>query len=98
MSPLTLDRLLAGQRGRILSLRGDDALMQRLMEMGVLEGEEVEVLGFAPLGDPVEVRLGDSRLSLRRSEDSFVDELFGAAPEHGAPLLAATFPRAWCDA
>jgi N-formylglutamate amidohydrolase len=37
-------------------------------------------------------------LSLRRSEDSFVDELFVAAPEHGAPLVAATFPRAWCDA
>src|SRR5271166_3098382 len=37
-------------------------------------------------------------LSLRRSEDCFVDELFGAAPEHGAPLLAANFPRAFCDA
>ena len=37
-------------------------------------------------------------LSLRRSEDSFVDELFAAAPEFGAPLLAATFPRAFCDA
>jgi N-formylglutamate deformylase len=37
-------------------------------------------------------------LSLRRSEDSFVDELFAAAPKHGAPLLAATFPRAYCDA
>ena len=36
-------------------------------------------------------------LSLRRSEDSFVDELFAAAPEFGAPLLAATFPRAFCD-
>lgn len=36
-------------------------------------------------------------LSLRRSEDSFVDELFAAAPTHGAPLLAATFPRAYCD-
>ena len=36
-------------------------------------------------------------LSLRRSEDSFVDELFAAAPEHGMPLLAATFPRAFCD-
>ena len=34
---------------------------------------------------------------LRRSEDSFVDELFGLAPNHGAPLIAATFPRAWCD-
>lgn len=35
--------------------------------------------------------------SLRRSEDSFVEELFAAAPGHGAPLLAATFPRAFCD-
>jgi N-formylglutamate amidohydrolase len=34
---------------------------------------------------------------LRRSEDSFVDELFGDAPDYGAPLLAATFPRAFCD-
>jgi N-formylglutamate deformylase len=37
-------------------------------------------------------------LALRRSEDSFVDELFAAAPEFGAPLLAATFPRVFCDA
>jgi N-formylglutamate amidohydrolase len=37
-------------------------------------------------------------ISLRRSEDSFVDELFAAAPDHGAPLLAATFPRVFCDA
>ncbi|HEY4043548.1 MAG TPA: N-formylglutamate amidohydrolase [Rhodopila sp.] len=37
-------------------------------------------------------------LSLRRSEDCFVDELFSAAPAHGAALLAANFPRAFCDA
>jgi N-formylglutamate deformylase len=37
-------------------------------------------------------------LALRRSEDSFVDELFAAAPRHGAPLIAASFPRAFCDA
>lgn len=37
-------------------------------------------------------------LNLRRSEDSFVEELFAAAPDHGAPLLAANFPRAFCDA
>ena len=37
-------------------------------------------------------------LSLRRSEDSFVDELFVEAPGHGAPLLSANFPRAYCDA
>jgi N-formylglutamate amidohydrolase len=37
-------------------------------------------------------------LDLRRSEDCFVDELFRSAPDHGAPLLAASFPRAFCDA
>jgi N-formylglutamate amidohydrolase len=37
-------------------------------------------------------------LSLRRSEDCFVDELFSSASAHGAPLLAANFPRAFCDA
>ncbi len=36
--------------------------------------------------------------SLRRSEDSFVEELFAAGPSLGIPLLAAEFPRAWCDA
>jgi N-formylglutamate amidohydrolase len=36
-------------------------------------------------------------LALRRSEDSFVDEIFAAAPALGAPLLAARFPRAYLD-
>ena len=36
-------------------------------------------------------------MALRRSEDTFVEELFAAAPEFGAPLLAATFPRVFCD-
>src|ERR1700722_5962823 len=36
-------------------------------------------------------------LGLRRSEDSFVDELFAAAVGFGAPLVHATFPRASCD-
>jgi N-formylglutamate amidohydrolase len=44
--------------------------------------------------------LAASRLdpdTLRRSEDSFVDELFACVVRHGAPLLAANFPRAFCD-
>lgn len=36
-------------------------------------------------------------LALRRSEDSFVDELFAAAPSVGVPMIAAEFPRAYCD-
>lgn len=38
-----------------------------------------------------------TRLGLRASEDVLVDALFAAAPERGAPLLAATAPRAWLD-
>ncbi|HMA15732.1 MAG TPA: N-formylglutamate amidohydrolase, partial [Kiloniellaceae bacterium] len=44
--------------------------------------------------------LASSRLdpiSLRRSEDSFVHEIFGCAPDMGAPLLHALFPRAFVD-
>jgi len=37
-------------------------------------------------------------LRLRRSEDSFVDELFADIPALGMPLVCATFPRAFCDA
>jgi N-formylglutamate amidohydrolase len=36
-------------------------------------------------------------LSIRRSEDTYVDELFGVAPSLGAPLLVANFPRAYLD-
>lgn len=64
----TLDQLRPGQGGRILAVEGADGLVQRLMEMGLLEGEWVEVVGIAPLGDPIDVRLGDYRLSLRLSE------------------------------
>ena len=67
---LSLDQLRPGQRGRISALTGNDGLMQRLMEMGLLEGEELEVIRFAPLGEPVEIRLGDYCLSLRRREAS----------------------------
>lgn len=73
LASTSLDRLRPGQRGRIVGLHGDAILVGRLMEMGMLEGDEVELLAFAPLGDPLEVRLGDYRLSLRRSEAARVE-------------------------
>jgi ferrous iron transport protein A len=68
----TLDQLHAGQRGLIRAIEGEAQLVQRLLEMGLLEGDEIEVVGFAPLGDPMEIRLRDYRLSLRRSEAAHV--------------------------
>jgi ferrous iron transport protein A len=64
----SLDQLRVGQRARIVAVAGLDSLVQRLLEMGLIDGEELEVVGVAPLGDPLEVRLRDYRLSLRRAE------------------------------
>ena len=64
----SLDQLRVGQRARVQAIDGDDALVQRLLEMGLLEGEEIEVIGFAPLGGPIEIHLRDYLLSLRRTE------------------------------
>jgi ferrous iron transport protein A len=64
----SLDQLQSGQRARVVAVAGADAVVQRLLEMGLFEGEDIEVLGFAPLGDPMEIRLRDFRLSLRRQE------------------------------
>jgi len=47
---------------------GDDAIAIRLMEMGLIDGEEIELLGYAPLGDPIEFELRGYRLSLRKNE------------------------------
>jgi ferrous iron transport protein A len=68
----SLDQLTVGQRAHVKSVEGDDAVVQRLLEMGLYEGQELEVVGLAPLGDPIEIRLQDYRLSLRRSEASRV--------------------------
>lgn len=57
-----------GQRGRIVEVVGDDAISVRLMEMGVTDGEQIELIGFAPLGDPIEFLIRGYRLSLRKAE------------------------------
>jgi Fe2+ transport system protein FeoA len=65
---LSLDQLRQGQRALVEELVGNDVITQRLMEMGLLEGEEISLLAIAPMGDPLEIRIGDGRLSLRRTE------------------------------
>jgi ferrous iron transport protein A len=70
----TLDTLRkAGQRGRILDIRGDDGIAIRLMEMGLTEGEDIELIGFAPLGDPIEYQIRGYRISLRKAEAQRVE-------------------------
>jgi ferrous iron transport protein A len=64
----TLDTLKPGERAWVADIVGDDAVAVRLMEMGLVEGEEIEHLGAAPLGDPVEFLIRGYRLSLRLTE------------------------------
>lgn len=52
----------------IVRIDGDDHLTQRLLEFGLLEGDPIEVIGVAPLGDPLEIRARHGVLSLRRNE------------------------------
>lgn len=65
---MTLNELPVGHRAKILDVQGDDGVAIRLMEMGLTEGEEITLLGFAPMGDPIEFEIRGYRLSLRKAE------------------------------
>ena len=60
-------------RMRITSINGDGAHAGRMMEMGIIEGAEVSVVRRAPLGDPLQIRLGDYELSLRSLQAELVN-------------------------
>lgn len=68
----TLDQVPRGQTCRVESISGSPALTQRLMEFGVLEGETLTVIGTAPLGDPLEIDVFGTRLSLRKVDAAHV--------------------------
>jgi len=65
---MNLADLKVGQRGTITRVNGEDSLALRLMEMGLIEGEVVRLLGTAPMGEPLEFAYRSSRLSLRKQE------------------------------
>lgn len=67
-SIVTLDTAPFGARTRVVSVAGDGAVALRLMQMGVVPGVPVSVVKSAPLGDPIQVRIRDYDLALRRIE------------------------------
>lgn len=69
----TLDQLKKHDRGIVSTLRGMGNIQQRLLEMGVSDGAELEVVRFAPLGDPMEIHVRGFNLTLRKSEASLVE-------------------------
>ncbi len=64
----TLASLRPGQTGVVEGFSQIDESAQRLMQMGLVEGSEVEVLRYAPAGDPMEIRVMGYNLSLRGKE------------------------------
>ena len=65
---MTLAELKPGQTGRIKQIGALGPMKRRLMDMGVVPGEEVRVEKVAPLGDPIEVSIKSYNLSLRKKE------------------------------
>ena len=55
-------------RCRILKHHARGAVRQRLLDLGLIPDTVVEVLRVATLGDPIEIKVGDSYLTLRKSE------------------------------
>ena len=64
--PLT--SVAVGTRATVSEINVSPAGRARLMEMGLLVGTKVELIRFAPLGDPIEIKIRGYNLTLRKSE------------------------------
>ena len=66
LQPLT--SVAIGQAATVAEIKLPSASRPRLMEMGLLVGTRVELVRFAPLGDPVEIKVRGYNLTLRKHE------------------------------
>lgn len=62
-----------GKSVRVTAMRIDGPHSVRLMELGLVEGAEISIVRRAPLGDPLQIRLGDCDLSLRNADAARID-------------------------
>ena len=62
---MTLKELEIGQTARITSVGGEGALRQHFLDMGVIPGAEVTLIKYAPMGDPMDLRIHGYELTLR---------------------------------
>ncbi len=70
---MTLRDLKIGQTGRIIAVGGDGALRQHFLDMGIIPEVEVTVVKFAPMGDPIQIRLHGYELTLRLADASHIE-------------------------
>lgn len=68
MKKVPLNELKVGQTGVVEEVRDQGFLSQRLLEMGIIRGTPIEVIRFAPMGDPIDIKIRGYHLSLRGEE------------------------------
>ncbi len=83
---MTLNDLHTGESGIITKIRGRGAFRRRIREMGFVRGKQVTVIKSAPLRDPVEYRILDGNVSLRRSEAGLIEVAAGPAEPDTASI------------
>ena len=62
---MTLNELAIGQSAVVLDVGGEGALRQHFLDMGVIPGVEITLVKYAPMGDPMELRIHGYELTLR---------------------------------
>ena len=87
---MTLKELKIGKTARVLRVGGEGALRQHFLDMGIIPGTEVTVVQYAPMGDPMELRLHGYELTLRLDDAAQID-VAEAAPAESAPATAGTY-------
>ena len=69
---MTLDKLSLGKTAEIIAVGGEGSLRQHFLDMGMIPGQKVTLLKYAPLGDPMQILINDYTLSLRKDEAAFI--------------------------
>ena len=70
---MTLDTLEIGQSARITTVGGEGALRQHFLDMGLIPGADVTLVKFAPMGDPMELRIHGYELTLRLADAAKIE-------------------------
>ena len=84
---MTLKELPIGKSATILSVGGEGALRQHFLDMGIIPKADITMVKYAPMGDPVEVRIHSYELTLRLSdaEKIEIDSIRDAISLSGTP-------------
>ena len=78
---MTLEDLKTGESGLVVKVKGRGAFRKRILDMGFVRGKLVTAIRSAPLKDPIEYRLMDYHISLRRTEARMIEIIRAEMPE-----------------